>query len=70
MIESIPNPLNDKGVQNDINDLVSVLMERRENIKFCELDKYIKKAINDAARWGIATGFNMGWRVREVRGKL
>lgn len=66
MTEKMPNPLNNKGVQKVINDKVSTLMCRRVSIPFCEIDKYIESAINDAARWGVALGFNMGWHAREL----
>ena len=67
MIETIPNHLNNKNVQKEINDRVSIFMCMRANMSFCEIDKYIQSAINDVARWGVALGFNMGWHARDLQ---
>lgn len=64
MIETIPNPLADKGVQKDIQDKVSELMARPT---YKNVVDTMQAAIQKAAEWGISEGFRMGWRIHENR---
>lgn len=68
MIELIPNPLTDKGVQKDIQDKVADLMNRsvKTSITHRNISEYIEKLVKTAAEWGMSEGFRMGWRVYEV----
>lgn len=67
MIETIPNPLEDKGILKDIEDKVTELMERQ---KGCfKIADYMKHLVTQAAQWGICYGFRLGWRVHETRVK-
>ena len=68
MIETIPNPLTDKGVRMDINDKVKEIMERPLRIGGIEVA--IRNAVTRAAEWGMSEGFRMGWKVRENRSKI
>lgn len=63
MIETIPNPLTDKGVKQDIQDKVNELMERPIRK---DLAASMRDAIQRAAEWGMSEGFRMGWRVYET----
>lgn len=66
MIETIPNPLQDKGVQRDIDEKVAELMACKcSNSSLAEL---AEKRVRQAAEWGMSEGFRMGWRVHEVTG--
>lgn len=69
MIESIPNPLADKGVKRDIDEKVSEILNRRVGIYDGGIAGYIRKLVKDAAEWGMAEGFRMWWRVCESRMK-
>ncbi len=66
MIETIPNPLQDKGVLRDIDEKVGELM----GLRSCgaTLAELAEKRVRQAAEWGISQGFRMGWRVYEVTG--
>ena len=66
MIDSIPNPLTDKGVQKDIKEKVDELMSRRMTSYNEGIADSIRRLIESAARWGMSEGFRMGWRVYEV----
>ena len=68
MIETIPNPLTDKGVQQDIQNKVQELMNRsvKTSINPVNVSQYIEKLVTKAAEWGMSEGFRMGWRVYEV----
>lgn len=64
MIETIPNPLNDKGVQTDITEKVEEILNiKGKERNFADL---VKNLVTRAAEWGISTGFRMGWKVYEV----
>ena len=63
---TIPNPLNDHTVQNDIEDTVQRLMNASHG-GIGNIDDCIRYLIREAARWGIREGFRMGWRIKEVR---
>ena len=63
---TIPNPLNDHTVQNDIEDTVQRLMNAAHG-GHGNIDDCIRYLIREAARWGIREGFRMGWRIKEVR---
>ena len=64
MIETIPNPLNDKGVQRDIREKVEQIMNYQGGSRNAE--EFVKHLVTMAAEWGMSTGFHMGWRVYEV----
>ena len=64
MIETIPNPLQDKGVQRDIREKVEEILKSRGNEK--NINDLIKDLVTRAAEWGMSTGFHMGWKVYEV----
>jgi hypothetical protein len=68
VIETMPNPLSDKGIKEDIDDKVKKLMG-----KSCSSLISIKENITDmvktAAEWGMAEGFRIGWRIHEHRTK-
>ena len=64
MIETIPNPLQDKGVQRDIREKVEEILKSRGNEK--NINDLVKHLVTRAAEWGISTGFRMGWKVYEV----
>lgn len=66
MIESIPNPLTDKGVQRNIEEKVEELMSQRVNLYDKGISGYIRRLVESAAKWGMSEGFRMGWRVYEV----
>lgn len=66
MIDSIPNPLTDKGVQKDIKEKVDELMNRRLTSYNEGVADVIRDLIDSAAKWGMSEGFRMGWRVYEV----
>lgn len=66
MIESIPNPLTDKGVQKGIKKKVDELMNRRMTSYNEGIADSIRRRIEEAAQWGMSEGFRMGWRVYEV----
>ena len=63
MIETVPNPLQDKGVQQEIEERVAILMNLA--IGGQSIEQAIKWTVKEAARWGIQKGFNMGWRLAE-----
>ena len=65
MIETIPNPLTDKGVSEDIHRKVDEILSSPSHIG--SLDSIIKNAVERAAKWGYSEGFRMGWKVHEVR---
>lgn len=67
MIDSIPNPLTDKGVQQDITQRVNEIMETP--LRMGTLNDAMRKAVTRAAQWGYAEGFRMGWLVHENREK-
>lgn len=74
MIDSIPNPLTDKGVQQDITQRVNEIMETplrmgTLNDSMGTLNDAMRKAVTRAAQWGYAEGFHMGWLVHENREK-
>lgn len=68
MIETIPNPLTDKGVQQDIKDKVAELMNRsvKASIPPINVSQYIEGLVKKAAEWGMSEGFRMGWKVYET----
>lgn len=66
MIDSIPNPLTDKGVQKDIKEKVDELMSRRVTSCNEGVADTIRRLVESAAQWGMSEGFRMGWRVHEV----
>lgn len=72
MIETIPNPLADEGVKQDIRRKVEELMKRPvRNALYSHdtISDYIHKMVEQAAEWGMLEGFRMGWMVRENRKK-
>lgn len=69
MIETIPNPLCDKGVQKDIADKVADLMSRNAAGNYRNITQQIENLIHTAASWGMSEGFRMGWRICEMRNK-
>lgn len=69
MIETIPNPLTDMGVQEDIEKKADELMFRSASMRLCDASETVRKAIKKAAQWGYSEGFRMGWRIHEVRSK-
>lgn len=66
MIDSIPNPLADKGVQKDIKEKVDELMSRPLKSYNEGVADTIRRLVESAAQWGMSEGFRMGWRVHEV----
>ena len=64
MIETIPNPLQDQGVKQDIENKVNEIM--RTPLRIHGLDTAMRDAIKRAAEWGMSEGFRMGWKVYEV----
>lgn len=64
---TIPNPLNDHTVQNDIEDTVKRLTNASLGIG--NIDEHIRYLVREAARWGIREGFRMGWRLGENAGR-
>lgn len=70
MIETIPNPLTDEGVKQDIRRKVEELMNRPVRNALYSHDNisdYMQKMVKQAAEWGMLEGFRMGWMVRENR---
>lgn len=67
MIESIPNPLTDKGVKTDIENKVEELL--KQNVGLHNIIQAIPNIVLRAAEWGMSEGFRMGWRVHETREK-
>ena len=67
MIETIPNPLTDKGVTDDIKRKVDDIL--KQPLRSGGLELAIKNALLRAAEWGMSEGFCMGWKVHEVRSK-
>lgn len=63
-IETIPNPLQDKGVQRDINEKVQEIMQYKGMSR--NVTDLMKDLVTAAANWGMQTGFRMGWKVYEV----
>ena len=66
-MDTIPNPLTDKGVVEDIHRKVEEILNSPSRIG--TLDSIIKNAVERAAKWGYSEGFRMGWKVYEVRNK-
>ena len=64
MIEQIPNPLNDKGVQTDITEKVEEILKYQGKER--NINDLVKDLVTRAAEWGMSTGFRMGWKVYEV----
>lgn len=64
MIETIPNPLKDKGVQTDIGEKVEEILNTKGKER--NINDLVKDLVTRAAEWGISTGFRMGWKVYEV----
>lgn len=62
-IETIPNPLNDKGVMKDIAERVDEMLKWQGGHR--NINEHIKELVTEAAKWGMSTGFRMGWRVYE-----
>lgn len=67
MIETIPNPLTDKGVTDDIKRKVDDIL--KQPLRSGGLELAIKNALLRAAEWGMSEGFRMGWKVHEVKSK-
>ena len=67
--EEIPNPLTDKGVQEDIEKKADELMFRASAMRLCDTSETVRMAIKKAAQWGYLEGFRMGWKIHEVRSK-
>lgn len=61
MIETIPNPLNDKGVQRDIAERVDEMLKWQGGHR--NINDMIKELVTEAAKCGMSTGFRMGWMV-------
>ena len=70
MIETIPNPLTDKGVQEDIEKKTDELMFRSASMRLCDVSETMRKVIKKAAQWGMSEGFRMGWKIHEGRSKI
>lgn len=68
MIDTIPNPLTDKGVREDIHKKVEEIMS--QPLRIGGLNNAIENALIRAAEWGMSEGFRMGWKVHEVRNKI
>ena len=68
--EEIPNPLLDKGVQDDIKMKVADLMRISKPMRLCDVSDALEFAIKKAAQWGYLEGFRMGWKIHEVRNKI
>lgn len=64
MIEQIPNPLHDKGVQTDIGEKVEEILKYQGKER--NINDLVKDLVTRAAEWGMSTGFRMGWKVYEV----
>ena len=64
MIETIPNPLKDKGVQTDITEKVEEILNTKGKER--NINDLVKDLVTRAAEWGMSTGFRMGWKVYEV----
>ena len=67
--DEIPNPLLDKGVQEDIEKKADELMFSAASMRLCDTSETMRRAIKKAARWGYLEGFRMGWKIHEVRSK-
>ena len=67
MIETIPNPLTDKGVREDIHRKVDEIMD--SPLRTGGLSAALRNALVRAAEWGMSEGFRMGWKIHEVRSK-
>lgn len=69
MIEIIPNPLEDKGIQKEIEDKVAEIMEYKKG--YFKIADFMRHLVMHAAKWGISYGFRLGWRVYEnTHGKV
>lgn len=68
MIETIPNPLSDKGIQRDIKEKIEEVRSRRLSYG-CTLDENLNSMLDSLARWAYQEGFRCGWRVHETRMK-
>lgn len=68
MIETIPNPLSDKGIQRDIKEKIEEVRNRRPSYG-CTLDENLNSMLDSLARWAYQEGFRVGWRVHETRTK-
>lgn len=64
MIETMPNPLNDKGVQRDIREKVEEILKYEGREK--NINNLVKYLVTRAAEWGVYLGFRLEWRVYEV----
>ena len=65
MIETIPNPLDDKGILKEIDDRVAEIMETKGSC--FKIADFMPHLVKQAARWGISYGFRLGWRIHENR---
>lgn len=64
MIETIPNPLADKGVQREIDEKVREILSWKGHDR--NITQLVEKLVTRAAQWGYQTGFRTGWKVYEV----
>ena len=64
MIETIPNPLADKGVQREIDEKVREILSWKGHDR--NITQFDEKLVTRAAQWGYETGFRTGWKVYEV----
>lgn len=67
MIEQIPNPLTDAGVKKDITQKVQEVLKYPGRYRSAQ--EHLEFLVRTAAEWGMATGFRMGWMVKENLGR-
>ena len=65
-IETIPDPLQDVGVKDDVRAAVRAALEMRCS-GMCTLPEQLERSMMALARQCFRAGFTMGWRVREAR---
>ena len=64
MIEKIPNPMADKGVQREMDEKVREILSWKGHDR--NITQLVEKLVTRAAQWGYQTGFRTGWRVHKV----
>lgn len=70
MIDTIPNPLQDKGVNEDIDRKIYEVMSYPIRVRALnEFQDEIRRRLELIAKWAYVEGFRMGWKIHEVRSK-
>ncbi len=67
MIEQIPSPLTDAGVKEEITQKVQEVLKYPGRHRTAQ--EHLEFLVRTAAEWGMATGFRLGWRVKENLGR-